>query len=592
MTMNIKEQEKRLEDIFRRNNNKGFAVAITGSWGVGKTHFWNKFFKEKTQEEKKIKGKFYYEASRVDFASAFENKKYAYISLFGIESIHDLKNAICTKLSTNPHVVESVKRLEFSSLLKKSLEQFKDIKVSQYGVSASAKLLENLLYAQVKDAIICFDDFERMSNKLDIRDVMGLANQLKLEKNCQIILILDESKTEQENEKNYSEYKEKLIDETIKITSVEPLIRENSDGIDEDLIGLMAKFADELEIHNFRFFQKVINLYREFRGKLPEEVAYSTKEIILVRILQGYLIEDYGHEFDIGWESFSNNRINSWFKEKYDQNSDTQEEGKKNKKLNKFAEIYPNFSQIDLWGIEFKKWFDQKSDFNPIVFEDLISSDLLNEDYDKSKEKINELILKYKKYNIDSSFTINLASEIKKIIKFDTLETIEFYCSLLLEFDEQDEINQIDQLVREHLQSEFQINRERMLKRYYWHEDKEQKYRTFIKDLLDDPNSFQQQEFSRILELYIYKGGTAYGSEKVLYHMTKKHLENFIKDEYPSAFKTLSLKTVCEKIIELYELKQSEMVQKVKLWLKEIIENIGKSKGYPQHYINYFTEKL
>ncbi len=38
------------------------------------------------------------------------------------------------------------------------------------------------MFSQVKDAIICFDDFERMSNKLDIKDVMGLANYLKLEK--------------------------------------------------------------------------------------------------------------------------------------------------------------------------------------------------------------------------------------------------------------------------------------------------------------------------------------------------------------------------------------------------------------------------
>ena len=34
---------KRLEDIFRKNNNQGIAIAITGSWGVGKTFFWNKF---------------------------------------------------------------------------------------------------------------------------------------------------------------------------------------------------------------------------------------------------------------------------------------------------------------------------------------------------------------------------------------------------------------------------------------------------------------------------------------------------------------------------------------------------------------------
>ena len=47
--MNVNEQKKRLEDIFRKNNNKGFAVAITGCWGIGKTFFWNNFIKAKAK---------------------------------------------------------------------------------------------------------------------------------------------------------------------------------------------------------------------------------------------------------------------------------------------------------------------------------------------------------------------------------------------------------------------------------------------------------------------------------------------------------------------------------------------------------------
>jgi hypothetical protein len=157
------------------------------------------------------------------------------------------------------------------------------------------------MFNQVKDAIICFDDFERMSNKLDIKDVMGLANYLKLEKNCQIILILDEDKAEGDNKQKYADYKEKLVDETIIINSVEPLIRENTKDIDDQLVNLMVDFADKLEIHNFRFFQKVIKLYQQFRKELPEEVADSTKEIILIRILQGYLIQDF-RQLEYGWE--------------------------------------------------------------------------------------------------------------------------------------------------------------------------------------------------------------------------------------------------------------------------------------------------
>lgn len=585
MIMNVKEQKKRLEDIFRKKNNNSFAVAITGCWGVGKTHFWNNFIKEKAKAEQERQ---YLPFSIREKHKNLFNKKYSYVSLFGIENLADLRATISMNMSSNSFNENVDKNLEVPKPFKKLVSGLKDLKFnnSEYGISGSARLLESLLYHQVRDVIICFDDFERMSNKLDIRDVMGLANQLKLERNCQIILILDESKTDQENEKKYAEYKEKLIGETIKITSVEPLIRVKAEEaeIDESLIALMVKFANELEIHNFRFFQKVIKLYREFREQLPEEVAFSTKEIILIRIMQGYFIEDYSSKYEFNWSDITfagfENDQGEW--------TDT-----KKQTFKIFDEHMPfYFLKIDNWVIEFSAVFKQERDFDFQLINELIDENLTNENYEKAKANIDKLILQYKTYNLPSNFTKNLSSEIKKIIKFDVLENIEFYCSFLSEFDVQENVNQIDQLVKEHLQSEFQINRERMLKRYYWHENKEQKYRKFIKYLLEDSNSFQQQEFVKILKPYIKQGQTAYGCERVLSQMTKSHLEKFIRDEYLHAFKTLSLKTICEKIIELYELEYPSMVKTIKHWLKEIIENIGKSKGYPQHYINYFTEEL
>lgn len=280
--MDIQAKRKRLKDALEKNRKEekmGTAIAIIGSWGVGKTYFWENFLDSQLSEE------------RIDKKNNIFNRKYAYVSLFGIESLSDLKTQIYSNIESYHSTIEVPKWL-------KSLPSiFKDTRVTQLGINAPVKLIDNLLFNQVKDAIICFDDFERMSNKLDIKDVMGLANQLKLEKNCQIILILDESKTEDKNKEKYAEYKEKLIDETIKITSVEPLIRENSKNMDEPLVDLMVKFADGLEIHNFRFFHKVIKLYEQFLEQLPEIVVYSVKKIVLVRILEGILIEDFSVKY-------------------------------------------------------------------------------------------------------------------------------------------------------------------------------------------------------------------------------------------------------------------------------------------------------
>ena len=295
-------QTERLKEIFIKNENKGIAIAITGSWGIGKTFFWNEFIKERIKQEKREREKYYYKATLID-KKAVLDKRYSYVSLFGIETLSDLKTKIYTQLSGHHFSEKEQPKFEVPRWVKAIASGLKEEKVSQLGFSASMRFFDSMLFAQVKDAIICFDDFERMSNKLDIKDVMGLANQLKLEKNCQVILILDEDKTEDKNKEKYAEYKEKLIDENIKITSVEPLIRDKAKEVQMDklLIDLMVKFADELEIHNFRFFQKVIRLYREFREELPMEVADSTKEIILIRVLQGYFIADFGINFEFSW---------------------------------------------------------------------------------------------------------------------------------------------------------------------------------------------------------------------------------------------------------------------------------------------------
>ncbi len=187
--MSLIEKEKKLKDLIEhniKNEQFGTAIAITGSWGVGKTFFWKKFLDKQLSDERIFK------------KDNVFNRKYAYVSLFGLESLSDVKTHIYSSIESYHSSIEIPKWI-------KSLPSiFKDTRIAQLGINAPVKLIDSLMFAQVKDAIICFDDFERLSNKLDIKDVMGLANYLKLEKNCQVILILDEDKAESDNKQKYA----------------------------------------------------------------------------------------------------------------------------------------------------------------------------------------------------------------------------------------------------------------------------------------------------------------------------------------------------------------------------------------------------
>ncbi|MCO8109473.1 P-loop NTPase fold protein [Acinetobacter indicus] len=408
--------EERLRKIFIENENKGMAIAITGSWGVGKTFFWNEFRKNSPNK-----------------------KKYVYISLFGLESLSDLKTHIYSHIENNNSAIEIPRWIRgLPSILKET-------RISQFGISSSAKIFDSLMFNQVKDAIICFDDFERMSNKLDIKDVMGLANQLKLERNCQVILILDESKTEKENKRKYAEYKEKLIDEEIKITSVEPLLRENAKDIDEPLIDLMVEFAEKLEIHNFRFFQKVIKLYGQFIEQLPNEVAYSTKKIILIRVLQGYFIEDFGKKYEFGWED-----VKLVFEDKQKDWPEIKQKTYESLKL-----IAYDFVYADEWLIEFKRWFDQKGELNFSRIYELANSELISEKNNQIRDDLDNLMEEWRNFEVDNTFCMRLYKAASQIIGIENLGNLAFYCKLLMEFGDKDLSEKLQNNINNWLSEEY-----------------------------------------------------------------------------------------------------------------------------------------
>ncbi|KCX65579.1 KAP family P-loop domain protein, partial [Acinetobacter baumannii 754286] len=56
--MNVLDKEKRLKELLENNikNEKiGAVIAITGSWGIGKTFFWRNFLDKQLSDERVYK---------------------------------------------------------------------------------------------------------------------------------------------------------------------------------------------------------------------------------------------------------------------------------------------------------------------------------------------------------------------------------------------------------------------------------------------------------------------------------------------------------------------------------------------------------
>ncbi len=570
--MNTQEKQKRLEEILKNNFKHepiGIAIAITGSWGVGKTYFWNSFLEKRRCEE------------RINQKETIFNRKYAYVSLFGVENLSDLKTQIYSNIESYHSTLEIPKWI-------KSLPSiFKDTRVTQLGINAPVKLIDNLMFSNVKDAIICFDDFERMSNKLDIKDVMGLANHLKIEKNCQIILILDEGKTENENKIKYADYKEKLIDETIIINSVEPLIRENAKDMEDQLIELMVEFADDLEIHNFRFFQKVIKLYREFRNQLPKEVAYSTKEVILTRIIQGYLVSDYGSVFGIDWKGFTIEKAI----EILDNKEDLDNFADKNYK--KIYNILPSlFGSIDSWGVQFKNWFEQKNNINNDILYELANSEMISERVNMLKESKRKLWNQFWNNQINITFTKQLYDITVQLIGYEEIENLSFSYEILNKFGSYKLAYRLKAKIYQWINLELKNDQLGFIEKFASLKRSKNCFYDYIDKYRQRNLYIGLPSLSETVHQYTIQNSWNPEHTLALEYASKEEWKKLLFDEIPhdERFQYYNSNLIASKMIQ--QMMKPELNPKIRQIIIEIYEEKGQESEFYKKYMNYLISRL
>ena len=71
---------------------------------------------------------------------------------------------------------------------------------------------EKIGFFWVKNQIVTIDDLERKSDSLDIRDVLGLVSQLKEQRGCKVVLLLNDERFRESDEKEFQEQLEKVAD--------------------------------------------------------------------------------------------------------------------------------------------------------------------------------------------------------------------------------------------------------------------------------------------------------------------------------------------------------------------------------------------
>lgn len=266
-------------DAFMQSDNS--VLVIKGDWGVGKTFFWNKYYNENKSNLKQI--------------------VYSYVSLFGKNSLSDIKREIF-------HLAKPIKKDKIESSFQQQTEEISGIyecipwlnpkekivhkipflkPIVKYADNTpllfrATNLISNLEYSLINNYLVCFDDLERRGSGLSIKEVMGFIDELAQRKKCKVVLIFNEETLHNEDDKEiFNIYREKIVDIELKFS---PTIKENFDHVfftNTQNYDYILGIIEKLQINNIRFFKKLKQVLLSYETLLKHADSDVREEFIL-----------------------------------------------------------------------------------------------------------------------------------------------------------------------------------------------------------------------------------------------------------------------------------------------------------------------
>ena len=390
-------EEKLLKLI---NQEDPLAIALTGEWGIGKTHFWKSFYKNNHDK--------------------FKIGKYSYVSLFGIDSLESFKYQIAINTHDTNQEKDDLSPLKkiFSYLIGKI--DFPKLESKGFSLSITQSMINNMISNSINNTVICIDDFERKSDKLDTREIMGIVNFLKEEKKCKIIMILHEDKSR--DLEVFREYREKVFDDILKIDNNLSIIKSIINN--NEVIKVYERFYTSMELKNLRFYIKANKDYKNIID-LNKNLSLTSK----IRILENILIIRMVTELEkVELKTEKGERF--YVDEDFLLKLDIEKDFNKIMALSSYLNNFTHFYVLDDWG---KLILQNLTEYevNNEILEKLIKEDLISEEKIQEDEEFDQILDEYYSLEIKPNFINRLYDIGIKKAKRIKINNIQFLYDLI-----------------------------------------------------------------------------------------------------------------------------------------------------------------
>ncbi len=254
------------------DDNNGKTIMLSGVWGAGKTHFWQNAIE-----------------------LILKTKQTAiYVSLYGKESIDEIKFDIF-KEAYNSQVKDDFisKSASFFSTITPSLGE-KSLTDGFEKLNKESKDKKAMEILQ-EGSVICLDDFERKSKKVDLNDLFGFISQLAIDMNCKMVIILNSDVFEGEEKNVFKNVKEKTVN---KFFYFEPTPKElfysvaknqKYDKLDEYKEQILNTI-EETEKLNARIYIQVLDNCLEWIDKGYEKSAIRALIVVSIAYINSHIL--------------------------------------------------------------------------------------------------------------------------------------------------------------------------------------------------------------------------------------------------------------------------------------------------------------
>jgi hypothetical protein len=240
--MSIEVVKKQVHAFLKKDDPE--VLSIKGDWGVGKTFTWKQYLSQ--------------------YKSDISLNRYSYVSLFGINSIDDLKFAIFENIIKKELIG---KEANLDTFKENTLSLFEKYSRKSSGFFSKnpitkgfAPALESISFFSLNKVLICLDDLERKGNKLEVKEILGLVSLLKEQKGCKVVFLLNDN---EEGIEDYRKYREKVIDIELEFSPSPEECAETAFNGNDWLTNTLKELSLKLKIRNIRVLKKIQRLAKE-----------------------------------------------------------------------------------------------------------------------------------------------------------------------------------------------------------------------------------------------------------------------------------------------------------------------------------------